>query len=99
MQRYFVPLGVKARLLDMGVPAERVQEFDWWQSGAHAGVRLTATPAQHFSGRSLTDRNRTLWASWVIRERRAAHLLQRRLGLLRRLSGRSAIASAASTWR
>jgi L-ascorbate metabolism protein UlaG (beta-lactamase superfamily) len=29
-------------------------------------VQLTATPAQHFSGRSLTDRNRTLWASWVI---------------------------------
>lgn len=66
VQRYFVPLGVKARLVDMGVPAERVQEFDWWQGAAHAGVQLTATPAQHFSGRSLTDRNRTLWASWVI---------------------------------
>ncbi|MDN3922357.1 MBL fold metallo-hydrolase [Roseateles violae] len=66
VQRFFVPLGVKARLLDMGVPAERVQELDWWQSAAHAGVRLSATPAQHFSGRSLADRNRTLWASWVI---------------------------------
>lgn len=66
VQRYFVPLGVKARLLEMGVPAERVQEFDWWQAGTHAGVQVTATPAQHFSGRSLTDRNRTLWASWVI---------------------------------
>ena len=49
-----------------GVQPERVKEFDWWQSGAHDGVRLTATPAQHFSGRTLTDRNRTLWASWVI---------------------------------
>ena len=66
VQRYFVPLGVMARLVDMGVPAERVQEFDWWQSGTQDGVRLTATPAQHFSGRTLTDRNRTLWASWVI---------------------------------
>jgi L-ascorbate metabolism protein UlaG (beta-lactamase superfamily) len=66
VQRYFVPLGVKARLLQMGVPAERVQEFDWWQGAAHAGVRVTATPSQHFSGRTLTDRNRTLWASWVI---------------------------------
>lgn len=66
VQRYFVPLGVKARLVDMGVPAERVQEFDWWQGATHAGVQLTATPAQHFSGRGLTDRNRTLWASWVI---------------------------------
>ena len=66
VQRYFVPLGVKARLVEMGVPAERVQEFDWWQSAEHAGVRLTAAPAQHFSGRTLTDRNRTLWASWVV---------------------------------
>lgn len=66
VQRYFVPLGVKARLIEMGVPAERVQEFDWWQGATHAGVQLTATPSQHFSGRSLTDRNRTLWASWAL---------------------------------
>jgi L-ascorbate metabolism protein UlaG (beta-lactamase superfamily) len=66
VQRYFVPLGVKARLVEMGVPAERVQEFDWWQGATHAGVQLTATPSQHFSGRSLSDRDSTLWASWVI---------------------------------
>ncbi|MFV0680531.1 MBL fold metallo-hydrolase [Ottowia sp.] len=66
VQRFFVPLGVKARLVDMGVQADRVQEFDWWQSADHAGVVLTATPAQHFSGRTLTDRNRTLWAGWVL---------------------------------
>ena len=66
VQRYFVPLGVKARLVDMGVPADRVQEFDWWQGATHDGVQVTATPAQHFSGRTLTDRNRTLWASWLI---------------------------------
>jgi len=63
---YFVPLGVKARRVDMGVPAERVQEFDGWQSGSHDAMQLTATPAQHFSGRSLTDRTRTLWASWIL---------------------------------
>jgi L-ascorbate metabolism protein UlaG (beta-lactamase superfamily) len=66
VQRYFVPLGVGARLQDMGVAAERIGEFDWWQSARHADVELTATPAQHFSGRTLWDRNRTLWASWVI---------------------------------
>lgn len=66
VQRYFVPLGVGARLQDMGVAAGRIAEFDWWQSDRHADVDLTATPAQHFSGRTLTDRNRTLWASWVI---------------------------------
>lgn len=66
VKRYFVPTGVGARLQDMKVPVERIQEFGWWQSAAHAGVQLTATPSQHFSGRSLNDRNSTLWASWVI---------------------------------
>ncbi len=66
VQRYFVPLGVAARLQSMGVEAKRIEEFDWWQSASHAGVQLSAAPAQHFSGRTLWDRNRTLWASWVI---------------------------------
>ena len=66
VQRYFVPLGVAARLRDMGVATDRITEFDWWQAGEHAGVRLTAAPAQHFSGRGLWDRNQTLWASWVL---------------------------------
>jgi L-ascorbate metabolism protein UlaG (beta-lactamase superfamily) len=66
VQRYFVPLGVGKRLVELGVPADRIAELDWWQAGEHDGVRLTATPAQHFSGRTLSDRDSTLWASWVI---------------------------------
>ena len=66
VKRYFVPLGVRSRLLVMGVPAERVSELDWWQEAEHDGVKLTATPAQHFSGRTLADRDKTLWASWVV---------------------------------
>jgi L-ascorbate metabolism protein UlaG (beta-lactamase superfamily) len=66
VQRYFVPLGVGARLQEMGVAAPRIGEFDWWQGASHAGVMLTAVPAQHFSGRTPWDRNATLWAGWVI---------------------------------
>jgi len=29
-------------------------------------VRLVSTPARHFSGRGLTDRNKTLWTSWAV---------------------------------
>jgi L-ascorbate metabolism protein UlaG (beta-lactamase superfamily) len=70
VQRYFVPLGVGARLRGMGVPAERIEELDWWQEARHGDVGLTAAPAQHFSGRTLWDRNKTLWASWAIRSGR-----------------------------
>ena len=67
VQRYFVPLGVGARLKEFGVAADRIQEFDWWQEGKWGDVTLTAAPAQHFSGRTLWDRNKTLWASWLLR--------------------------------
>ena len=66
VQRYFVPLRVGARLQEMGVAPSHIAEFDWWQAAEHAGVKLTATPSQHFSGRTLNDRDSTLWASWVL---------------------------------
>ncbi|HEX7892276.1 MAG TPA: MBL fold metallo-hydrolase [Ramlibacter sp.] len=67
VQRYFVPLGVGRRLREWGVPADRIEEMDWWQERQWGGVTVTATPSQHFSGRTLWDRNRTLWASWSLR--------------------------------
>ncbi|SDD77497.1 MBL fold metallo-hydrolase [Paracidovorax valerianellae] len=66
VEHFVAPLGVGDRLVAWGVPAAKVQQFDWWQGTTIGGVRLVATPAQHFSGRSLSDGNRTLWASWVI---------------------------------
>jgi L-ascorbate metabolism protein UlaG (beta-lactamase superfamily) len=63
------PLGVGARLEQFGVEPAKIAELDWWEEHGVAGGKLvfTATPAQHFSGRSLSDRNETLWSSWVIR--------------------------------
>jgi len=43
-----------------------VVELDWWQSTTMAGVEVHCVPAQHFSGRSLTGRDRRLWAGWVV---------------------------------
>ena len=43
-----------------------VAELDWWQSVACAGARVTYVPAQHFSARTLYDRNRSLWGGFVI---------------------------------
>jgi L-ascorbate metabolism protein UlaG (beta-lactamase superfamily) len=59
-------LGVGARLERFGV--QTITELDWWERHVMAGgdLAFTAVPAHHFSGRSLTDRNRTLWSSWVI---------------------------------
>lgn len=72
--RFYTSLGVGAHLEAWGIPAERVHELDWWESAELPGhgVSITAAPSQHFSGRSLADRNRTLWSSFVVRGDRHA---------------------------
>lgn len=62
--RWVAPLGVGALLTGFGVA--QVAELDWWQSTIAAKATVTAVPAQHFSGRSLTGRDRTLWAGFAI---------------------------------
>ncbi|MCD4675412.1 MAG: MBL fold metallo-hydrolase, partial [Desulfobacula sp.] len=66
-QRFIVPLAVGKRLICWGVPEDKIIELDWWEEYAFDDLlNITATPAQHFSGRGLGDKNKTLWASWVI---------------------------------
>jgi L-ascorbate metabolism protein UlaG (beta-lactamase superfamily) len=62
---FLVPLGVGAHLERWRVPTERIIELDWDEHAEIAGLRLTATAAQHFSGRTLA-RDDTLWTSWVV---------------------------------
>lgn len=64
---FAVPLVVGQRLISWGVQKSQIIEMDWWDT-FHFDDTLTlhAAPAQHFSGRGLLDRNKTLWASWVI---------------------------------
>ncbi|MFA0997030.1 MULTISPECIES: MBL fold metallo-hydrolase [Pseudomonas syringae group] len=65
-EHFLAPLGVGDKLIEWGVPAHKVQQLDWWQSTEVAGITFVATPSQHFSGRTLRDSNRSLWASWVM---------------------------------
>ena len=64
--RWVAPLGVGAHLERWGVPADRITELDWWEETSVADVGLVSTPSRHFSGRSLTDRDRTLWCGWAL---------------------------------
>lgn len=63
--RFFVPLGVSVFLKGLGV--QEVEEMDWWHETALAeNISLACVPAQHFSGRGPFDRDKTLWAGFVI---------------------------------
>ena len=51
----------------MGINKNKITELDWWESKTDNTLNIVATPAQHFSGRGLFDKNKTFWASWVIK--------------------------------
>lgn len=59
-----VPLGLKPFFTERGY--SKVTELDWGQSVSAEGITLTAQPSVHDSARSTSDRDETLWASWVI---------------------------------
>ncbi len=43
------------------------RSHEWWETvEASTSVRIHLVPAQHFSGRGLTDRDANLWAGYVI---------------------------------
>ncbi|MBL1419554.1 MAG: MBL fold metallo-hydrolase [Alphaproteobacteria bacterium] len=67
VENFYMPLGVGASLAQWGVSADQIHEYDWHESVNVGALTLTATPSQHFSGRGLSDRNQSLWASWVIK--------------------------------
>lgn len=67
VSQFYVPLGIKAHLVSWGVDENKVKEFDWWDSVTLNGIEYVATPARHFSGRGVTNRNSTLWSSWVLK--------------------------------
>ena len=68
---WVVPLGLASYVRGWGV--QEIVELDWWQESEVKGIRVTATPARHFSARRLGDRNKSLWCGYAlaIGERRA----------------------------
>ncbi len=60
---FLVPLGLGDWFRRAGI--KTVTELDWWQSCQIGDVEFTFTPTQHWSGRSLNDRSRTLWGAWA----------------------------------
>jgi N-acyl-phosphatidylethanolamine-hydrolysing phospholipase D len=60
---FIVPIGLGDLIREAG---GRVTELDWWQPTTVGPVQVYCVPSQHFSGRSLTDANRRLWAGFVV---------------------------------
>ncbi|MBU6382953.1 MAG: MBL fold metallo-hydrolase [Verrucomicrobia bacterium] len=66
--QWIVPEGLSPWFTKRGIA--NVVELSWWKEFGTPQCTLTAVPAQHFSGRTLWDQNRTHWNGYVIQ---AAH--------------------------
>lgn len=74
------PLGIGKYLQAWGIESEKIIELDWGEStklesrykgylsnkNKQCEIEIFCLTARHFSGRTLKDTNRTLWASYVL---------------------------------
>lgn len=65
---YVVPLGVSTFMKKLG--CKNIIELDWWQAHNLHGLKVTPTPANHFSSRGTFDRNTTQWSGYVINSKK-----------------------------
>jgi L-ascorbate metabolism protein UlaG (beta-lactamase superfamily) len=62
----YCSLGLASHLTYWGFDSKLIHELDWWQSKQIDDcVKITASPARHFSGRGI-KRAQTLWSSFVL---------------------------------
>ncbi|OAK19134.1 MBL fold metallo-hydrolase [Bacillus wiedmannii] len=65
-KHFYVPSGVAQYLIKWGVSPSKISEHNWWDEITFDNIKLVCAPARHFSGRSMTDRDCSLWCSWLI---------------------------------
>ena len=64
---FLVPAGDEKLLKRKKI--KNVYDFEWWKSIEHKGFEITFTPVQHWSKRSLFDRNKSLWGGWFFKHK------------------------------
>ncbi|MBE7129483.1 MBL fold metallo-hydrolase [Bacillus mycoides] len=65
-KHFYVPIGVARYLIKWGVSPNKISEHNWWDEITFDNIKLVCAAARHFSGRSMTDKDRSLWCSWLI---------------------------------
>jgi len=63
--KFVTSLGVGAHLNKWGIPDRQIEELAWNEAIQLLGLKFTALPARHFTGRAF-KRNQTLWSAFVL---------------------------------
>jgi L-ascorbate metabolism protein UlaG (beta-lactamase superfamily) len=62
---FITSLGVGAHLEKWGVPALKITELVWGEEVLASGLKFTALPARHFTGRQF-KRNQSAWSAFML---------------------------------
>ena len=65
--RVFCPLGLAIYFRQCGFT--EVQEMQWYEEARHQEIAILCLPAIHNSGRSLFDKNKTLWCGFGVKSK------------------------------
>jgi L-ascorbate metabolism protein UlaG (beta-lactamase superfamily) len=66
--KILTPLGVGNYLKMNNI--NNYYDLDWWdETEVNSEISIVCVPANHFSGRGLTDRNKTLWCGYIIKSK------------------------------
>ncbi len=64
--KFFVGLGNASLLTEYGI--QNVSELDWWSEQVLApGLEVIGVPAQHWSRRTIGDKNKRLWMGYLFK--------------------------------
>jgi L-ascorbate metabolism protein UlaG (beta-lactamase superfamily) len=61
---FFVPEGLSGWFKSAGI--ETAAEIPWWRGRKVDRLTISSVPAQHFSARTMWDRNNSHWCGWVV---------------------------------
>lgn len=64
-----MPLGVECRLQGWGVDKNKINSMAWYDEVEFNGLKIIATPSQHFSNRSINDSGSTLWCGFMLKNK------------------------------
>ena len=63
---WFVPKNSANFFSGLGINREDIHEMVWWEELALKSTTIVFTPTNHYSRRSMSDENRSLWGSYAV---------------------------------
>ncbi|MGG0177274.1 MBL fold metallo-hydrolase [Gottfriedia acidiceleris] len=63
--RFILPIGLKQKFVSKGY--NNVHEMKWWESKDFLGINISFVPSQHWTKRTLFDRNKSHWGGFVFK--------------------------------